>query len=80
MTPINHTAQQVFDYLIKRLGSSDYVKLHADGYMPLSFECIGQLSCSHGTAKMYSLMHTFTQNGDLMRDPEICFFIFPMME
>ena len=55
--------------LVKLLGNKDYLKLRSEGYMPLSFECIGQASCSYGTAKMYSLMHTFSQNGDLMRDP-----------
>ena len=48
--------------------------------MPLSFECIGEVSCCYGTAKLYSLMHSFTQNGDLMRDPEICFFYFEESE
>ncbi|HMR83668.1 MAG TPA: hypothetical protein PKE30_11070 [Niabella sp.] len=76
MKPINKNAQQIFNNLIQQLGNKDYLKLQSEGFMPLSFECIGETSCTQGKAKIYSLMHTFTQNGDLMRDPEMCFFYF----
>lgn len=80
MKAINKNAQQVFNSLLQQLGNRDYLKLQSEGYMPLSFECIGETSCTHGNAKMYSLMHTFTQNGDMMRDPEMCFFYFDARE
>ena len=43
-----------------------YLKLEMPGYQPLSMECIG----THQVA----VMHTFIQEGDVMRDPEIVFF------
>lgn len=41
----------------------------ADGYMPLSIEYLGY-SDAHGHP-VYSLMHYYIQNGDLMRDPDM---------
>lgn len=76
MTSINQPASEVFDRLIAQLGSKDYIRLEAAGMAPLSFECIGQVYCLYGPAKMYSLMQSFTQNGELMLYPEICFYHF----
>ncbi|HMR82568.1 MAG TPA: hypothetical protein PKE30_05535 [Niabella sp.] len=76
MTSINHRSLQVFNHLIKQLAHKEYIRFAATGIAPLSFECIGELYCMYGHAKKYSLMQTFTQNGELMLHPEICFFHF----
>ncbi len=67
----------LFFELINRSGKDQYCKFHAKGYMPLSFELIGKLQTTFGAADAYSLCHYFTQNGDLMRDPEMCFLVMP---
>jgi hypothetical protein len=76
MKSINEQALKIFSALLETLGHKDYIKLNSDGYTSLSVECIGELSCGFGTARAYSLMHIFTQNGELMRDPEMCFLHF----
>jgi hypothetical protein len=76
MTSINISALQVFNSLVTQLGNKEYIRLHAESFASLTFECIGELYCMYGHAKKYSLMQTFTQNGALMLHPEICFFHF----
>ena len=43
-----------------------YLKLEQAGYQPLHLEVIGR--------NLVAVSHTFIQNGDVMRDPEIVFF------
>jgi len=45
-------------------------RLESEGFMPLSIESIG--TGPHGHPAI-SVMHWFTQHGDLMRDPDIEF-------
>ena len=47
-----------------------HFKFTAPGYMPLSIESLGY---SHNGGNVYSMMHFATQNGDLMRDPDMTF-------
>lgn len=44
-------------------GTYRYMRLESDGFEPLSVERLG--------GNQISIMHTFTQNGDLMRDPDM---------
>jgi hypothetical protein len=48
-----------------------WAKLECDPYMPLSIEALGYTDGEN--CPVYTIMHTYTQNGDLMRDPEITF-------
>eukprot|EP01133_Synstelium_polycarpum_P017044 gene17044-20305_t len=43
--------------------------------MSLTLEMVGQyIETPWGLANLYSLCHYYKQNGDLMQDPEMCFF------
>lgn len=44
-------------------GEYRYLRLESEGYMPLSLEWVYK--------NQVSIMHTFIQNGDLMRDPDV---------
>jgi len=46
-------------------GEYNYLRLESTGYMPLSVEMIGD--------NQISIMHSFSQNGDLMYDPMMVF-------
>jgi len=46
-----------------------YAKLESKGFMPLHLERIW----SNTSVPRFSLMHTYIQNGDVMRDPDIEF-------
>lgn len=43
-----------------------------DPYMPLSIE---NLSHTFNDCPVYGMMHFYTQNGDLMRDPDMTFYV-----
>ncbi len=44
------------------------LKIEVEGYMPLHVEIIGR---GPGGATLLSVMHTYVQNGDVMRDPDV---------
>jgi hypothetical protein len=71
MRAINTRAKKIMDILTEmctHLGDHD--KFHTEGpFMDVSVECIGK--CNLGP--MFSIAHYYEQNGDLMRDPEMCF-------
>ena len=46
------------------------ITLKLGGYMPLHIEYIGE---GPDNLPAVAVSHTYLQNGDLMRDPEICF-------
>lgn len=48
-------------------------KIESKGFMPLSLEFLYETNHDGKTGRVFSLMHFFTQNGDLMRDPDIEF-------
>lgn len=52
------------------LGNPNHAKIENGSYMPLSIEKIGD--GPHGIPAI-SVCHYGAQNGDLMRDPEMCF-------
>jgi len=52
------------------LASDQAVRITVGGYMPLSVERIGR---SGDGNILIAISHTATQNGDLMRDPELVF-------
>ena len=76
MKKINEQSTKIFCQLIKKLGDKDYIKINNEGYMPLNIECIGEhINTAFGFSKLYSVSHTYVQNGDLMRDPEMVFIV-----
>lgn len=54
------------NYLTQLLNGKDYNKIENEPYEPLSIEKL------HG-GKQIAISHTFVQNGDLIRDPEVIF-------
>lgn len=52
------------------LADDTAITLTAEGFMPLSIEDIGPSAEGH---RQIAISHTATQNGDLMRDPEMVF-------
>lgn len=76
MKSINEHATTIFFSLLERLGNEQYIKLTSEEFMPLHFEFIGEVVTNYGVCNAFSLMHSFIQNGDLMRDPEMCFLHF----
>jgi hypothetical protein len=76
MKSINEHATTIFFSLLERLGNEQYIKLTSEEFMPLHFEFIGEVVTNCGVSNAFSLMHSFLQNGDLTRDPEMCFLHF----
>ena len=66
MTTINH--------ILEILGNPEHVKIENGAFMPLSIEKIGQ---GPHNLPAISVCHYGEQNGDLMRDPEMCFEVTP---
>lgn len=60
-----HRNYRTFSRLFPKIvsGKYRYLRLESQGFEPLSVEWVGE--------DQVSVMHTFTQNGDLMRDPEM---------
>lgn len=53
---------------------TDYINVPNPPYMPISIEKIG---IGPNGLPAYSIMHYGIQNGDVMRDPEMCFELLP---
>ncbi|OJW01952.1 MAG: hypothetical protein BGO52_00265 [Sphingobacteriales bacterium 44-61] len=52
------------------------IQLTSEGYMPLTIERLtANIETGTGKGTLYSLCHYYEQNGDLMRDPEMCFIV-----
>ena len=50
--------------------------MESTGFMPLNMEKLEEnILTPWGVAVTYSLSHTYLQNGDLMRDPEMVFIV-----
>ncbi|HEY9259495.1 DUF6908 domain-containing protein [Chitinophaga sp.] len=76
MKKLNQYSTQVFCQILLTLGSRNHFKIYHEPYMPLSFEKLySGIKTPWGAGTVYSLSHSFVQNGDLMRDPEICFIV-----
>ncbi|MDY3555977.1 hypothetical protein R5W24_005124 [Gemmata sp. JC717] len=68
--------------IIDALGGLDGLKrapisLTVPGYMPLSVEFVG---AGPRGGMLISIMHTFEQNGDLMRDPDVVVELIPPVD
>ena len=75
MKKLNKKTSQIFCQLIDHLHNG-YRKYTSDGFMPLSVERINEgINTPYGTANEYSLCHYYDQNGELMQDPEMCFWV-----
>ena len=57
-------------FLLGADANEGYFRYTSEGYEPLSVERIGY---SFKGLTVYSMMHTYVQYGDLMRDPEMTF-------
>lgn len=76
MQKLNHQATTIFFRLLKKLNEQQHMKLYSDGFMPLIMERIADnIITTFGDGRLYSLCHYYEQNGDLMRDPEMCFIV-----
>lgn len=64
----NYRALSPYLAAVNRCGG--HFRFTADGYMPLSIEA---LYTDDSGLPVYSMMHFTTQNGDLMRDPDMTF-------
>ena len=72
---LNLKSTIVFTKLVDTL-MEGYRKIVNEPYMPLTMEKIGErISTPWGIAKLFSFCHYYEQNGDLMQDPEMCFFM-----
>lgn len=70
MRPINKNAKKVMDTLTAKCPNlGDHDKFHTNLFMDVVVEYIDD--CELGG--LYSIAHYYEQNGDLMRDPEMCF-------
>lgn len=73
MRPTKHARtnyRMLVPYLETVNANGGHFKFTVPGYMPLSIESLGY---SHNGGKVYGMMHYTTQNGDLMRDPNMTF-------
>jgi hypothetical protein len=77
MKQLNRKSTHIFLKLIKKLGGEDHIKLESGNFMPLTLEFLHNVQSGSAEGKLYSLSHTYVQNGDLMRDPEMCFIVVP---
>ncbi|PZR29139.1 MAG: hypothetical protein DI535_03755 [Citrobacter freundii] len=77
MKKINNWAAEIFCRLLEKLvDRNSYLKLELPSFEPLYLERIQEnLITPFGIGEVYSLMHTYTLNGDMMRDPEMCFIV-----
>lgn len=76
MTNLNKNSTKIFKNLISLL-SENYVKIDNSkgSFMPVSFEFLQTHNIMNLEMSMYSLAHYYDQNGDLMADPEMTFFV-----
>lgn len=70
MRAINARAKKTMDILTANcLNLCDHDRFKTEPFMDVAVEYIGD--CNLGA--MFSIAHYYKQNGDLMRDPEMCF-------
>ena len=49
------------------------ITIECGSYMPLHVQWVGTQALGDRDLDCWSISHTYEQNGDLMRDPEMCF-------
>ena len=70
MKPLNQKATHIFRAILSQLGGKSYVKIaNSTVYTPLSVDRLG--------ADMVALAHNTIQNGDVMADPDMTFWLAP---
>ena len=76
MRQLNEGATRIFARLLHKLGPQNYAKLKSEGFMPLTIERLDEgIVTDAGAGQQVSLCHYYEQNGDLCRDPEMCFLV-----
>ncbi|MDL2279055.1 hypothetical protein LJC15_00125 [Desulfovibrio sp. OttesenSCG-928-G11] len=74
MKALDTTASRIFIAILARLGNKDHVKINnSESFMPVSVDRI----FDGPDSLMLSLAHNSVQNGDLMADPDMEFWIAP---
>lgn len=75
---INKKAKEIFSAILALMGGGSYLKLDIDPdtYMEFVAEIYNpEFKCSIGAGYCISFAHYYEQNGDLMQDPEVMFFV-----
>ena len=75
MLTISKTASTILDKIIAAGNGEDAFTIDnaAGAFMPLHFEELPPITVPNlGFCSVYSLAHYYEQNGDMMRDPEMC--------
>lgn len=76
MQKLNHQATRIFCRILNKMKDGQYLKLNVAEFMPLTIERIADnVTTPWGAGALYSLCYYYEQNGDLMRDPEMCFLV-----
>jgi len=76
MKNLDINSTRIFARLIEKMNGRSFIRLFNSPYMPLSVECMGgNFPTVWGMGHFYSLAHHFSQNGDVMYDPEMCFLV-----
>ncbi|MDB5158717.1 MAG: uncharacterized protein JWR50_3424 [Mucilaginibacter sp.] len=76
MKTLNQYSTKIFCALIDRMNGGQHLKIQNEPFMPLTIERVGEnVDTYWGEASLYSLCHYYTENGDLMQDPEMCFIV-----
>lgn len=77
MKTVNKQGIKVLEFLRGQalVTGNQYAKLdRTEGtFMPVSVEMLA----ANGAVELWAIGHWFTQNGDAMRDPEVCFIRLP---
>ncbi|HJU45972.1 MAG TPA: hypothetical protein VJ647_04265 [Chitinophagaceae bacterium] len=77
MKKLSQESTRIFLKLLKKMGRGNFIQLHGADVKPLNVELVEEevTTTSSEKAKLYSVSHTLTQAGNLMRDPEMCFIV-----
>ena len=82
MKALNKQTGKILEILLSKFGEDlEYLKIESGGYMPLVIEKLGRETLIEGKVHQnLSLAHYGEMNGDVMRDPEMCFYYTKDME
>lgn len=77
MQYLNEASVHVFQKLVNLMGEESHLKLdNSNGiFMPVVIEKIADFEFKGFKTVQYSIAHYFEQNGDLVPDPDITFFV-----
>ena len=72
---LNQKSTKIFEIVVSKIDQNGYKKFESDSncFMALVVERIGKDDLLGTSWELYSFAHYYEQNGDLMRDPEMCF-------